>query len=179
MDQKILGSVLILVIIIAALFLIMQPGAKETTTPKGPAEALEVSFTTAECDSICKEGGYEKGECIVPSNAESYMVKVEPCNQMNSVCYCYDEPEVPEVPEEPEQAELYCVGMPLSEAEQIAEGSECTANSSLTDDVFCNNITRTWWINLDLEKEGYSPACVVSVDEKTAEINWRCTGALP
>jgi hypothetical protein len=41
---------------------------------------------------------------------------------------------------------------------------------------FCNIGTGTYWINLNLEKEGCNPACVVDIVNKSAEINWRCTG---
>ena len=43
---------------------------------------------------------------------------------------------------------------------------------------FCNENTGTWWIDLDLEKEGCSPACVVNIDTEESEINWRCTGLI-
>lgn len=65
------------------------------------------------------------------------------------------------------------------EAVKIAENSECAQEGGLTDTYMCNENTGTWWIDLDIEKEGCSPACVVDVNDKTAEINWRCTGLLP
>jgi len=65
----------------------------------------------------------------------------------------------------------------LSEAKDIALLSEC--GDRLKDTYICNEITGTWWINLDIEKEGCNPACVINVETKTAEINWRCTGLLP
>ena len=43
---------------------------------------------------------------------------------------------------------------------------------------FCNEGTGTFWINLNLTKKGCSPACVVNIDSKKAEINWRCTGLI-
>ena len=64
----------------------------------------------------------------------------------------------------------------LSEAKEIAILSEC--GNKLLDTYICNEITGTWWINLDIEKEGCSPACVIDVETKMAEINWRCTGLL-
>jgi hypothetical protein len=67
----------------------------------------------------------------------------------------------------------------INDALSIAASSECTQNGTLTDRHSCNSITGTWWIDLDIEKEGCSPACVVNVDTKNAEINWRCTGLLP
>jgi len=87
-----------------------------------------------------------------------------------------------------EEADLrreYCVKlgigekMSLVEARKIAESSECVKEGFLKEEYFCNENTGTWWIDLDLEKEGCNPACVVDVVTKQAEINWRCTGLIP
>lgn len=71
----------------------------------------------------------------------------------------------------------------LSEAEAraIAEASCIKENESLSTKGLYNEITRTWWFdaNLTTTPEGCNPACVVSEETKTAEINWRCTGAKP
>lgn len=64
----------------------------------------------------------------------------------------------------------------LGEAITIANNSVCTENGKLMDETFYNNVTKTWWIELDIKKDGCNPACVVSEETKTAEINWRCTG---
>lgn len=68
--------------------------------------------------------------------------------------------------------------MSLAEAKEIAEKSNCTKEGKLIDDALCNDITGTWWIELDTVKEGCDPACVVDVETKQAEVNWRCTGLL-
>ncbi len=72
--------------------------------------------------------------------------------------------------------------MTLEEAKIIAEDSECTEKGALTENSFYNENTRTWWIDLDMKEEfklDYcSPACVVNEETRTAEINWRCTGAI-
>ena len=65
----------------------------------------------------------------------------------------------------------------LSEAKNIALQGQC--GDKLKDTYICNEITGTWWIDLDIEKEGCSPACVINVETKMAEINWRCTGLIP
>ncbi|ODS39279.1 MAG: hypothetical protein A7316_05940 [Candidatus Altiarchaeales archaeon WOR_SM1_86-2] len=70
-----------------------------------------------------------------------------------------------------------CSGMGLGEAKQIAVNSEC--GDRLKDTYTCNNHTGTWWIDLDIEEPGCNPACVVNAVTGEAEINWRCTGALP
>jgi hypothetical protein len=67
--------------------------------------------------------------------------------------------------------------MSLDEAESVAGKSEC--GDRLKDVAAYNPTTKTWWIDLDIEKEGCSPACVVFVETGRAEINWRCTGLVP
>ena len=70
--------------------------------------------------------------------------------------------------------------MSLSEAMAIASESECVDAGPLKESAYYNKFTGTWWIDLDAEKEFCpSPACVVNVATKEAEINWRCMGALP
>ncbi|RLC33943.1 MAG: hypothetical protein DRZ76_03655 [Candidatus Nealsonbacteria bacterium] len=65
----------------------------------------------------------------------------------------------------------------LFRAKEIGAGSEC--GSDYAQNYSCNEITGTWWIDLNLEKPGCNPACVVDVVNETAEINWRCTGLVP
>lgn len=67
--------------------------------------------------------------------------------------------------------------MTLSEALEIAISSDC--EGPLLDTAVCNPETGTWWIDLGIEQEGCSPACVVHTETGAAEINWRCTGLLP
>ncbi|MFH1424617.1 MAG: hypothetical protein ABIG20_02940 [archaeon] len=68
----------------------------------------------------------------------------------------------------------------ISEAWIIALDSECYAQGELAEDYTCNENTGTWWIELEPAEplSGCSPACVVDVNSKTAEINWRCTGLI-
>ena len=70
-----------------------------------------------------------------------------------------------------------CVGMSWSEAKQIADKTEWA--NWVTEDKICNEITETWWINLSLKKPGCGPALIIHTDTGAADINWRCTGALP
>jgi hypothetical protein len=58
----------------------------------------------------------------------------------------------------------------------IALDSPCTAEGELLPAHVCNESTGTWWIGLNVEREGCDPACVVDANSQTAEINWRCTG---
>ena len=65
------------------------------------------------------------------------------------------------------------------EAVELAQNSECLAEGQLKETQFCNEDTGTWWIDLDLDMPNCNPACVVDLNTGTAEINYRCMGALP
>lgn len=66
--------------------------------------------------------------------------------------------------------------MDYEKARLIAE--QYCVNGDLSNERFCNDNTGTWWIGFepDEPKEGCNPACVVFIENETAEINWRCTG---
>jgi len=64
----------------------------------------------------------------------------------------------------------------VSEAREIAMNSDCVSEGNISDSSDYNNVTDTWWFDLEIEKPGCSPACVVSEENESAEINWRCTG---
>ena len=64
------------------------------------------------------------------------------------------------------------------EASGIANTSTCLDEGELTDTYTYNGYTDTWWIDMIIDKPGCAPACVVYEETKTAEINWRCTGAI-
>ena len=80
-----------------------------------------------------------------------------------------------EEPCEPCSKEGTEFSMEYSEAKLIVQ-EKC--NMTLKDTYMCNNVTGTWWIDVESDKEGCAPACVVDVETKAAEINWRCTGAV-
>ena len=66
-----------------------------------------------------------------------------------------------------------------SQAREIAESTCIKGGESLTPGYYNNN-SRTWWFdaNLNATQEGCNPACVVSEEMSSAEINWRCTGLI-
>lgn len=66
----------------------------------------------------------------------------------------------------------------LDEAKQIALNSDCANEGTLKDTYMCNDITGTWWLDLNADKQGCAPACIVNVATKEAKINWRCTGLI-
>jgi hypothetical protein len=67
------------------------------------------------------------------------------------------------------------------EARIIAEASCIKGGVALSSGGTYNQNSQTWWFdaNLNATQEGCNPACVVSEQTKTAEINWRCTGLIP
>jgi len=67
--------------------------------------------------------------------------------------------------------------MSEAEARAIAEKSCIKGGEVLSVGIYNEN-SKTWWYraNLNATREGCNPACVVSEETKTAEINWRCTG---
>lgn len=79
-----------------------------------------------------------------------------------------------------EQTET-CVNMTVKEAREIAEDSECVKKGTLQKNYSCNENSKTLWIDLkaDEKKELCDPACVVYAENRTAEVNWRCTGFIP
>jgi putative hemolysin len=69
--------------------------------------------------------------------------------------------------------------MSLVDAKQIASQSTCMQSGTLKDTGVYNSNSNTWWIDMAADKPDCNPACVVDVKTKTAEVNWRCTGAIP
>ena len=69
--------------------------------------------------------------------------------------------------------------MALDEALDIAQRSVCVEVGTLSENATLNDWTGTWWIDLNADKDGCAPACVVDIADQTAEVNWRCTGGLP
>ena len=68
--------------------------------------------------------------------------------------------------------------MTWEEAKIIAEKSYCVSEGTLGVNYMCNPITGTFWIDLNVEKPGCLPACVIDINTKIASINWRCTGLI-
>lgn len=72
----------------------------------------------------------------------------------------------------------------LADARAIAtaSASECLQKGTVGENGTYNESSKTWWIDFTPKPEfaqaGCSPACVVDTTSKSAEINWRCTGAV-
>lgn len=66
--------------------------------------------------------------------------------------------------------------MTVDEARNIAQ--KLCKEGTLKDSWFYNSNSETYWFDMNLKKEGCTPACVVYVLNQSAEINWRCTGLI-
>lgn len=69
--------------------------------------------------------------------------------------------------------------MTQSEAREAAIAGVCGEEGTLKEGGFYNDWTGTWWIDMDVQMQGCSPACVVWPATGEVEVNYRCTGALP
>lgn len=79
----------------------------------------------------------------------------------------------------PSPSSSHTPGPEISESEAIqkAQKSICVEAGTLTNNAYYNPNSQTWWIDLNLDKPGCSPACVITASG-SAEINWRCTGLI-
>lgn len=121
----------------------------------------------------CNCGCYNKNNLPNESGGECFCQTPTSCVCADGQCMGVFQEEEADV----EISDSDCMGMSLEEAEEIAGNSEC--GGDFKNNFTCNEITNTWWIDLDIEKEGCSPACVINTKTKEAEINWRCTGLAP
>jgi putative hemolysin len=78
----------------------------------------------------------------------------------------------------PPSALPFAPPMSVDEAKQIASQSMCPQSGTLKDTAEYNPNSNTWWIDMAADQPNCNPACVVDVKTKTAEVNWRCTGAV-
>jgi len=70
--------------------------------------------------------------------------------------------------------------MSFTEAQQIASASkECVKVGKFKKNHWCNEISGTWWIGLHTKKTNCSPACVINIVDKSADVNYMCMGLLP
>jgi len=118
-----------------------------------------------ECINKEFESNYEQPEVCTMMFDNEAAYNAEDCICVNEKC-------------ENKNLAINKASLTLEEARKIADSSDCVAESELEDTYMYNPSTETWWIDLDLEKEGCNPACVVDEETKTAEINWRCTGLI-
>jgi len=130
------------------------------------------------------DAGFERDEYNVgssPPGAERSILKF---NNIGCELYIRDDEQkggtdmgilCTELPEEVTGIEID----PMSEkiARSIAETSDCVVDGTLKEEAFYNENSKTWWIDLNIDKPGCNPACVIHEDE-TTEINWRCTGLI-
>ncbi|MFC2143288.1 hypothetical protein ACFLQN_02720 [Candidatus Aenigmatarchaeota archaeon] len=77
--------------------------------------------------------------------------------------------------------QIFVEEITLSIEEAISLAGPCLEEGTLTENAIHNENTNTWWIDLEPFEplDGCNPACVIYEITGEAEINWRCTGALP
>ncbi len=112
----------------------------------------------------CNCGCYHKNNLPSETGGECFCAAPTSCRCVDGEC-------------EGVFGEEHCHEMSLTEAQEVAVNSEC--GDRLKGPSMCNEVTRTWWLDLDINKEGCNPACVVDVETRRAEVNWRCTGLIP
>ena len=151
---------------------------------------------TGDCNCGCYNKNYlpsDSGEecfCLVPTSCKCIDNKCEGIfGEINNFNDCVGAG-YPVMESYPRQCKIsdevfieeHCVSentgsiLSLSDAKEIAINSECGDN--LRETFVCNKITGTYWIDLNLEKEGCGPACGGNIENRTASINWRCTGLI-
>ncbi len=113
-------------------------------------------------EESCQDG---KGKILTISDAKKIAVESECGNRLKLDCACPDG-----YKKEGDTCNPLCY---YSEPKCLAPSIQCERS------YVCNEGTGTYWIGLNIEKEGCNPACVVNLETRTAEINWRCTGLIP
>lgn len=115
-------------------------------------------FCTMQCEQLCECGGITGYGC-----PDGYECKTPGLPDALGYCRPYYKADA----------------MSVGEALTIAGKSDCVKEGALKGEQAYNPSSRTWWIDLDVDKPGCAPACVVSEESGTAVVNWRCTGAIP
>lgn len=132
-----------------------------------------------------RDAGFEHDRYNVANNAPGYERSILKLNDIGCELYVRDDERkastdmgilCTKLPAEVVDRE----STPMSEkiARSIAETSECIEDGTLKDNALYNESSKTWWIDLNIDKPGCNPACVVYEDE-TVKINWRCMGLTP
>jgi len=177
MNKKIptpLGILIILLVIavIVGVVLWLCP-EKETALPQNKTTDWKTCSTDDDCMVFGKDGDCNCGcfnrDYKWEKEGDCFCAAPKSCKCVNGKCEGIFEEIEPLITKE--------------EALTIAQASsDCSMAGILTDEINYNANTKTWWIDLErvpeLEKDGCNPACVVSEETKTAEVNWRCTGLI-
>jgi hypothetical protein len=194
-EKRILLILIVLLVLLSAIFVSTIPtGSKECTVDSD----CIVFGETGDCNCGCYNKDYlpssTGGECFcaaptsckcVNGECEGVFEEInsfEECTKHYPVMESYPpQCAVPGGPTFTEDSCQYEKGedifiLTISDAKSIAKNSEC--GDRFKETYMCNEFTGTYWIDLDIEKEGCNPACVVNVETREAEINWRCTGLL-
>lgn len=125
---------------------------------------------TMQCEALCECGGIAGFSC-----PPGYICKL-PNNPdiRDALGYCVISDEIGDC------MASNGISMALEEAREIAGSGECASEGSLTGMHYCNDVTGTWWLDMEPFEphKGCNPACVVNVITGESEVNWRCTGLI-
>ncbi len=157
-ESQVKYVILILILgltIFSAIFILTGPTSLDSRKCTDDSDCV-VFGETGDCNCGC----YNKDNLPSSTGGECFLSAPIDCKCVNGKCEGIFEGE-----------------MSFSEARQIAEQSECVEEGNLKEGGRFSG-TNNWEIDLEpfIEKEGCNPVCVVSPVERTAEINWRCTG---
>ncbi|MFH1451129.1 MAG: hypothetical protein ABIF89_00795 [bacterium] len=198
MVKKIVIAIIGIVIVFGLVYIVFNKtnidelfSSKETVIPTETISPQEEQCLAAGGEVVvttcCKLVNDFPNICAVGACgcAPEYSHDVKTCNCGEGKCFDGNNCVPFVVPEEVlETPEIGCTNqsgkmMALEVAKQIAMASGCASEGPLKEEVYsCNSITGTWWLDLNIDKPGCSPACVVNIETGDAEINWRCTGLL-
>ena len=64
--------------------------------------------------------------------------------------------------------------MTMDKAKEIALASDC--GDRITDGIFCNSDTGIWLIDMNVQRPGCDPSCIVDIETEQATVDWKCTG---
>jgi len=203
MSKITIAVIIIIIAVVGYWFYRLTLVPEEETLPEGSKECV----VNDDCvvfgkDGDCNCGCYNKNYLPSGTGGECFCAAPISCKCSDNECQGVFEGEVdnfdkcveagyPILQSYPRQCKIsdmqtfveeHCIKegtneiLTLADAEQIAIDSEC--GDRLKENHVCNKDTGTWWIDLDIERQGCSPACVVNVVTREASINWRCTGLI-
>lgn len=171
-----------------------RPGRINATVENSIVVGYDVEGAENEAVTVYDQNSWRT---MIPDSCASFFDGCNNCRRMEGeaevactrmYCETYRKPECRDGEEadegmaDPKAGNDPPVGNTLSEAQArtIAEAS-CIKGGEALATGFYNSGTKTWWFdaNLNSVRAGCNPACVVSEETKTAEINWRCTGLVP
>ncbi len=174
-ENAFIKVLIILVIASLALLAIVYFMTRDYNDPKNDWAWPVVSYF-----SKCGNGKLEPGEqCDGDKFSEHVLALCNPNKYINRCgSNCKTECILKAEYVEKEGLEYCEEKFPLVEVQELILDSECSEAGRLDfGNVMCNENSNTWWIDIaDSGLDNCMPACVINIEDKTASVNWRCTG---